>query len=119
MVVVPVGVATASTGITVSPYTASLLGLLPYIKIKTYKTSSNSRREGKVEICPKMLTALRFFPPKFSKTRTDRAGGNPKIGPGSRVATYFYTPSTGAPQGGERKNGPMRGKVSRSSVSSA
>jgi hypothetical protein len=72
-----------------------------------------------VEIIPKLLTAMTFWLPKFSKTRPDPAGGNPITGPGSRIAIGFYTASTGAPQSGERKSGTIRGKASRSGALSA
>jgi hypothetical protein len=50
MVVVPAGVAIASTGIEESPWRQRDFEYLPYIKRKTYKTSSNRRQQGKVEI---------------------------------------------------------------------
>jgi hypothetical protein len=50
MVVVPAGVATASTGIEGSPWRQRYFEYFPYIKRKTYKTSSNRREGGKVEI---------------------------------------------------------------------
>ena len=43
MVVVPAADAKASAGITKSPVPTCYYWILPYIKIKTYKTSSNSR----------------------------------------------------------------------------
>src|SRR5215472_10747372 len=44
------------------PHCAVLLLLLSYIKRKTYKTSSNSRRFGKVEIRRKLLASTAFRP---------------------------------------------------------
>ncbi len=78
----------------------ALLGILPYIKRKTYKTSSNSRVEGKVEIHPKLLNPSRFGPGKFSKTGPAGGGGIGKTGPPSESLPGFYTGSTGTPQRG-------------------
>jgi hypothetical protein len=52
IVAVPVADAIASTGILESPVARCYFEYFSYIKIKTIKTSSNSRRVGKVEISP-------------------------------------------------------------------
>jgi hypothetical protein len=50
----------ASTGMTEISRSLALLLILPYIKIKTYKTSSNSRWQGKVENLSNPPAAISF-----------------------------------------------------------
>jgi hypothetical protein len=79
MVVVPAGVATASTGIEGSPWRQRDFEYLPYIKRKTYKTSSNRRHWGKVEIPPISRAVCKLPPGKFSKTGAGNGGGGRKF----------------------------------------
>src|SRR5579864_676632 len=74
IVAVPAADAIASTGISPKPLWR-LLGLLSYIKTKTYKTSSNSREVGKVEIRAKFnLTCTCGFHPRVQdQARSPRA----------------------------------------------
>src|SRR5579864_1346104 len=74
IVAVPAADAIASTGIIPKPLWR-LLGLLRYIKRKTYKTSSNSREVGKVEIRAKFnLTRISgLYPRVQDQARLPRA----------------------------------------------
>jgi hypothetical protein len=79
--VVPAGVATASTGIEGSPWRQRYFEYFTYIKRKTYKTSSNRRQQGKVEISPIFRVVFRLPAEKFSKTGSGNTGGGGKFQP--------------------------------------
>jgi hypothetical protein len=101
MVDVPVA-AMASTGITQFSRHAALLPILPYIKRKTYKTSSNSRELGKVEIGLNFPQILVFRPsPSCQKSTPDpleRAVHLAGFRKFCRMLHNFHTLSTKVPE---------------------
>jgi hypothetical protein len=88
----------ASTGINAIPPNATLLLLLPYIKRKSYKTSSNSRWLGKVEIRSNLPTANTFDPAAHVKNQAAISRSSYYRLPAKTVSTGLYTLSTSTPQ---------------------